>query len=463
MLGGNLQRGINMEIKMNYRCPGCGVTMEFDPATQKLHCEFCKSSYTVRQLEAILAKQDAGVSQYQADEAAEEASDGDSVAKSTAKAATGDAADGADDKKTTMETAGADEELRDTIPMTILHCNSCGAELAIDGTEASTFCAFCGQAAVVTDRLEGWLKPDYIIPFKVTKQKAEETIRTKLSKGFFVPREFRNFETDCLRGIYIPYWLFDVYYGDTQYWKYEHRKNQYHSETKHACRSADCTFYDMTLDASTHVPDGSSQRLEPYDMNELKPFDAAYLSGFYSNRYDITAKQLEELSLQRAADLFDESIEKDVKSRKNLKHAKKYSSDPIGKALNPRYALLPAWFLTTRACGAPRTILVNGQTGKMVGAVPFVKWKAYVLFALLAVLFSTPLILLSIYALPLVFNLGWDVEEKMKMTYYIAVGCGLLIAFFWRSVWKKVDAMQKSRSLTESEVTSRFASERQEK
>ena len=411
-----------MESKMNYRCPGCGATMEFDPATQKLHCEFCKSSYTVRQLEAILAKQDAGVSQYP-----------------------------------------EDEKRSDTIPMTILHCNSCGAELAIDGTEASTFCAFCGQAAVVTDRLEGWLKPDYIIPFKVTKQEAEETIRKRLSKGFFVPRELKNFETDCLRGIYIPYWLFDVYYGDTQYWKYEVQKNQYHSETKHACRSADCTFFDMTLDASTHVPDGSSQRLEPYDMNELKPFDAAYLSGFYSNRYDITAKQMEELSLQRAADLFDESIEKDVKSRKKLRQAKIYSSDPIGKALNPRYALLPAWFLTTCSGGTSRTILVNGQTGKMVGAVPFVKWKAYALFALLAVLFSTPLILFSIYALPPIFGLGWEVEEKLKLAYYMAAGSGVLVALFWRAVWKKADAIRRSRSLAEAEITKRFVAERQEK
>ena len=412
-----------MESKMNYRCPGCGVTMEFDPATQKLHCEFCKSSYTVRELEAILEKQDTGASQY----------------------------------------SGDDRETDNTIRMTILHCNSCGAELAINGTEASTFCAFCGQAAVVTDRLEGWLKPDYIIPFKVTKEEAEKTIRTRLSKSFFVPRELKNFETECLRGIYIPYWLFDVYYGDTQYWKYEKDKNEYRTVTKHACRSADCTFLDMTLDASVHVPDSSSQRLEPYEMDELKPFDAAYLSGFYSNRRDIKAEQVEDAALQRAAGLFDEYIEQDVKSKKERRNATLYSSDPIGKVLNPRYALLPAWFLTTRSGGVPRTILVNGQTGKMVGAVPFVKWKAYALFALLAVLFTVPLILLSIYALPPVFNLDWEVEEKMKMIWYMAAGSGVLVAFFWRSVWKKVDALTKSRSLTESEIINRFASERQEK
>ena len=42
-------------MEKNYRCPGCGVTMEFDPATQKLHCGFCESYYTVEEIEISLA------------------------------------------------------------------------------------------------------------------------------------------------------------------------------------------------------------------------------------------------------------------------------------------------------------------------------------------------------------------------------------------------------------------------
>ncbi|MBP5230694.1 MAG: hypothetical protein ILO68_03105 [Clostridia bacterium] len=170
---------------------------------------------------------------------------------------------------------------------------------------------------------------------------------------------------------------------------------------------------------------------------------------------------MEELSLQRAADMFIETIENDVKKSRKTRHAEMYSNDPIGKSMNPRYALLPAWFLTTRTDDVPRTILVNGQTGKMVGAVPFVKWKAYAMFALLTVLFTTPLILFSMYVLPALF--GAAGEEKLRLTMYTVSGFGVLVALIWRNAWRKIDAMIKSRSLTESAVTKKFVSERQER
>ena len=234
-------------MEKNYRCPGCGVTMEFDPATQKLHCGFCESYYTVEEIERSLTH----VNPY--------------------------------------------AETRETMQMTILHCNACGAELAIDGTEASTFCAFCGQAAVVTARLDGVLKPDYIIPFKVTKEEAEKTIRKRLSKGFFIPKKVKNFETETFRGIYIPFWLFDVYYGDRQLWRYNTGKSTWwgEKETMTAVRGGDCTFRNMTLDASQSVPDESSQRLEPYDTEEMVPFDAGFFASVPMPNPDEVAAELE--------------------------------------------------------------------------------------------------------------------------------------------------------------------------
>ncbi len=34
----------------NYKCPGCGATMEYDPQDGKMHCAFCKSSYELDQI-----------------------------------------------------------------------------------------------------------------------------------------------------------------------------------------------------------------------------------------------------------------------------------------------------------------------------------------------------------------------------------------------------------------------------
>ena len=128
--------------------------------------------------------------------------------------------------------------------------------------------------------------------------------------------------------------------------------------------------------------------------------------------------------------------------------------------MNPRYALLPVWFLTFRTDDEPHTILVNGQTGKMVGAVPYVKWKAVTLFLLLLALCSAPLVLLSLIVIPFLLD-GMDPEEKAKLAWQLGAGSAVLVTLVWRAVWKRYDAMTKSRELTESKVTNRFVRERQ--
>ena len=355
-------------------------------------------------------------------------------------------------------------ETRETMQMTILHCNACGAELAINGTEASTFCAFCGQAAVVTSRLDGVLKPDYIIPFSVTKEEAEKTIRKRLSKGFFIPKKVKEFKTETLRGIYIPFWLFDVYYGDRQLWRYNTGKETWWGgkEQKTAVRGGDCTFRDMTLDASKMVPDESSQRLEPYDMEGLVPFDAAYLSGFYSNRHDYQSFQMEQTALRRASTLFDEAVEKQVKSTLKRKKPERISNNPIGKAMNPRYALLPAWFLTFTYNGVPHTMLINGQTGKMIGAVPYVKPKAYTLAAILAVTFCTAFGAAGYFAGPVAWRFMVDgSEEAIKFLVSSVSALGIAAGALWHRTVKKFNRLKTSCKLTESSVTRSFAAERQ--
>lgn len=433
-------------MQKNYRCPGCGVTLEFDPATQKLHCAYCEASYSVAEIEKALQALTAKLEQIGINTAEPEKP--------------------AEEQKEEKSAEDMYRDMRETMQMTILHCNACGAELAIDGTEASTFCAFCGQAAVVTDRLEGMLKPDYIIPFKVTKEEAEKTIRKRLSKGFFVPKKVKNFETDCLRGIYIPYWLFDVYYGDRQLWRYETDKKTFWGgrEKKTAVRGGDCTFRSMTLDASKAVPDESSKRLEPYDLEGMVPFDAAYLSGFYSNKRDYPSYQMEQTAIRRAAELFDEYVENNVKSTLKRKKPEKISCNPIGKAMNPRYVLLPAWFLTFSYDGVPHTMLINGQTGKMIGAVPYVKAKAFTLLAVLAGVFCTALGAVGGIQVPWLFKSVSEIDSDVfEALGNLCIVGGLSVTALWHRTVKNYKRLSKSCKLTESTVTRSFATERQDR
>ena len=43
--------------------------------------------------------------------------------------------------------------------------------------------------------------------------------------------------------------------------------------------------------------------------------------------------------------------------------------------------MVPVWILTTRYNGQPYTFMMNGQTGKFVGSLPYDKQKAMMYFA----------------------------------------------------------------------------------
>ena len=438
----------NMPMTKKYPCPNCGVAMEFRPDTQMLHCEFCNSAFTPRQMAAMEREL--------ADVLKREGLGAEPATPNATNPATGAAANSA-------TPIAADPPASHLMQMTILRCQSCGAELAVSGTEASTFCAFCGQPTVVSDRLEGWLKPDYIIPFTVTKEDAAAAIREKLSKGKFIPRKLKNFKAERLGGVYIPHFLFDVYYADAQVWTYKESHGK-HSVTKHCRRAAECMFRDVPVDVSLHMPDGASQRLEPYNTNELKPFNAAYLSGFYSDRFDESVSKANCIAVTRASEMFDDRMKTELEIDYH-DVTRRDSSDSVSEAINRRYALLPAWIMTFHQGGKPYNIMVNGQTGKVSCAVPFLKAKAMLLYVLMLLLFCIPLGLYGRYAAMPIYHAITHISEKFAtwtvVAFFMALGtaagyCGREIRRMWTS-------FRELRALTNSTETEQYITKRQEK
>ena len=45
-----------------------------------------------------------------------------------------------------------------------------------------------------------------------------------------------------------------------------------------------------------------------------------------------------------------------------------------------QYAMVPVWILTTRYNKKPYTFMMNGQTGKMVGSLPYSSGKSWMYF-----------------------------------------------------------------------------------
>lgn len=279
------------------------------------------------------------------------------------------------------------ENNEESLECNVFSCTTCGAELSVNGVETSTFCAYCGQPTIIFARVSKMKKPDKIIPFEVTKEEAINSIKKRFNKGFFIPSEIKNFEVERMNGIYIPYWLFDVSYYDNQTLRGKSGK-YYHNYY----REAEAEFTNMTVDASANMNDESSQRLEPFYTNELYDFREEYLSGFYADAYDVRKDDLSRLAVSRCASLFDKEMIASV----NASEVEITNSSPKVKVNGNRYAMLPAWFMTIRYDNKPYTMLVNGQTGKTVGAVPINKKKVLLTFLSIMAVLTPIAIMISI-------------------------------------------------------------------
>ena len=125
----------------------------------------------------------------------------------------------------------------------------------------------------------GDLKPDYIIPFKLDKQAAKAKFNEHLKGKKLLPRVFKDeAHIDEIKGMYVPYWLFDstvtahMRYKATRLrtWSdsdYDYTETSYFS----VIREGDVSYSHVPVDGSEKMADDLMESLEPYDF-ECSPF-----------------------------------------------------------------------------------------------------------------------------------------------------------------------------------------------
>ena len=328
----------------SFKCPNCGGAVQFDSGLQKLKCPYCDSELVI-----------SDVLDYET-----------SCKK--------DGQDRFDWEKNAAPdwTPGEADRLHSYV------CQSCGGEIVGDETVAAMTCPICDNPVVMTQKVTGTLRPEYVIPFKLDKAAAKEALRRHYEKKRLLPKVFKEENhIDEIRGVYVPFWLFDADAdADLRYRATRVRSwsdsNYIYTETQYYAllRAGNIGFDKVPADGSTKMPDDLMESIEPFDYSEAVDFNTAYLAGYLANKYDVTAEQ----SAERANNRIRRSTEKAFAST-----ISGYSSVvPEGGNIQlangkSHYALLPVWLLNTTWNGQKYTFAMNGQTGKFVGNLPMDK------------------------------------------------------------------------------------------
>ena len=352
----------------NYQCPACTGPLQFDAATGKLACQYCGSAYAPQESEELYAEKDA--------KAAETKAAADAKREKAA-------ASGSDE----WDMSGLSSDWgADANGMRTYNCPSCCAELICDETTAVTACPYCGNPSVVPGQLSGVLKPDFVIPFKVTKEKAIAALKEHYKGRPFLPNAFKQKNhLEEIKGVYVPFWLFDgtadcdaVYDCEKTH---TYRSGDYdviHTDHFEVLREGSVSFSRIPVDGSTKMPDDYMDSIEPFDYGALKEFSTGYMPGYMADKYDVSAEECSERADARAENTAEQCLRDSVINYSSVLERHKNIRLHRGEV---KYALLPVWLLTTKWNGENWLFAMNGQTGKFVGKLPVDKKKKWAIFA----------------------------------------------------------------------------------
>ena len=270
--------------------------------------------------------------------------------------------------------------------MAVFCCSSCGGEIVADENTASLSCPYCGSSIVIKSRLSGMLKPDLVIPFKLNKQAAKNALARHLKGKRLLPKAFKSENhIEEIKGIYVPFWLFDCNaqasgrFKGTKVRFWSDSKYNY-TETLHfrIFRDGSMDFYGVPVDGSSKMDDSLMEALEPFDFTEAVDFKTAYLAGYLADKYDMGSDVCIERANQRIKNSAQSVLAGTVTGYATCVPEQLSVNFSDGHV---RYALLPVWLLNSVYQGKIYTFAMNGQTGKFIGDLPMDKGAYWRWFA----------------------------------------------------------------------------------
>jgi len=347
-----------MDIK-KFKCPNCGKKVELDGSAQSLKCPHCDAEFETTALADYLKEVESQAKDHF-------------------------------DWKTGSVEIWEEGNLGDLVTGA---CSSCGAELVGDKNTIAMVCPCCGNTQIVQKRVDGMLKPEYCIPFKLEKKSAIEALKQFCEGKRLLPDFFKKENhIESIQGMYTPFWLFEAKaqarvrykagkvnsYSDESY---DYTKTDYYS----VIRDGSLNFEKLPVNGSGKINDSYMDAIEPFDYAQITNFQSEYLSGYPAKNYDVDV----ETSKKRGNEKIKNSAEREFVSS-----ITGYSTvDVESSAVNIEdgkvsYALLPVWILNTKYNDENYQFIMNAQTGKFVGKLPVDKGKALKFRLMFTVIFG---------------------------------------------------------------------------
>lgn len=325
----------------SFACEACGSVLEYAPGTENLRCPHCAHEQPIVPVPRAVQEH-----AY------------DTLAELPVK---------------TTAAQGAPHAFR---------CPNCQAVTETDSL--SDRCQFCAAALVADPTRTERVVPEAVVPFAVDRAAARAALRKWAASRWFAPSDLKKVtEAETTKGSYLPHWTYDAntwsdYRGERgeHYWVTEsYTDGDGNSRTRQVRRtrwhrvsgSVQNSFDDVLVPGTTHVEEERLDALQPWPLEEARPCQDEYLTGFQTVRYDIEPESGLETAKKKMAKVIRETCRRDIGGdEQRVHHVATGYHDLTFKLL-----LLPVWFLSYLHRGKTWQVMINAHTGEVIGKRPY--------------------------------------------------------------------------------------------
>lgn len=268
-------------------------------------------------------------------------------------------------------------------------CTSCGATVTFVPPETARECDFCGAKIVAQPKAaDPLVAPEGVLPFALTSKDATAKLQQWIGSRWFAPNALKQFaQPDAIHGVYLPYWTYDArtvsdyqgergeHYYETEYYtttdangnQVQESRQVQHTNWYRVSGRVQRDFDDLLVPATKALPSNRLNALMPWDLEQLKAYEPAYLSGFRAQRYQVELPQGFEL----AKEIAENQIASDVRYDIGGDEQRVYNVSTQYYDITFKHLLLPVYAGAYRLNGTVYQIVVNGRTGQVQGDRPY--------------------------------------------------------------------------------------------
>ncbi len=327
--------------QQQFPCVSCGAKLEFNPLLGDLACPYCGHTEAVPE-----ADQDAP----------EQAFDKHDLSDS-------------------VELARLSEQSLEVA------CPGCRARVVFEPPDVAGKCPFCGTGLVSqAEPSKPVAKPDGVLPCKVTAKEATTFLRQWLGSNWFLPSDLQKLaRSESVQGVYLPYWTFDANTWTT----YDGERGERHTTRSHSGTTTtqthwypisgefECFFDDMLVPATKQLPPKRLRQLTDWDLDDVVAYTPSFLAGFKAQRYQVPVQD----GWQQAQSDMKAYLEKDAKAAIGGDDQRLNALNTDYSEVTYKHVLLPVWLCVYRYQQQRYQVVVNGQTGQVIGDRPYSKGK----------------------------------------------------------------------------------------